>query len=137
MLGTTARYLARSQTEVVERRVRGVRCEGGRRVILKRDRYASLSRCSLPSLPVCSLYDCLVLLSLLFLTLPLFPTPVPYILGRSFHPLDLPLLHPSATPALHSRRIGGRLCESVLEVSLYVYVYEIDVCVCISVCCAV
>lgn len=90
---------------------------GERRVILKRDRYASLSRAlfllsralsTIASFPFPSY----------FLLFPHSPPLVPYILGRSFHPLDLPV-RLSATPSLHSGRIvSGRLCESVLEESL-------------------
>lgn len=56
--------------------------------ILKRDRYASLS-CAL-FLLLCSLYDC----SFSFSTSSyffLFSHLCSYILGRSFHPLELPL----------------------------------------------
>lgn len=70
-------------------------------MILKRDRYASLSRAlsTIASFPF----------FLPFLALPSFPTLVSYILGRSFHPLDLPV-RLSATPSLHSGRIvSGRL----------------------------
>lgn len=84
---------------------------------------------SLPSLPRCPLYDCLVLLTppISCSSLILHSLCVPYILGRSFHPLDLssaPLSHPFAA---HSRRIvSGRLDEFVLEGSLRVRMREID-----------
>jgi len=87
-------------------------------VILKRDRYASLSR-ALSTIASFSF-------PFLFLALLSFPISVPYILGRSFHPLDLPAC-PSATPSLHSRRTVSGLCESVLEESLRVRMREIDV----------
>jgi len=60
---------------------------------------------------------------------------VPYILGRSFHPLDLPAC-PSATPSPHSRRTVSGLCESVLEESLRVHMREIDVWVRVYLCSA-
>lgn len=108
-------------------RVRGETQEGGggRRVILKRDRYASLSRalfllsCALSTIAS-------FLLPLLFLALPSFPTPIPYILGRSFHPLELPV-RPSVTPSHNRRIVSGRLCESVLEESLHIRMRAIDV----------
>lgn len=78
-------------------------------MILKRDRYASLR--SLPS-SMYSLYDCLLPLAPPSLSpiscSSLIPHPYPYILGRSFYPLDLPLCHSTTTLLFPFSLYSGR-----------------------------
>lgn len=115
MPGTAARSHKRGRLRKGEWRD-GTRA---RRVILKRDRYASLSRA-------------LFLFSRALSTIASSPPPPPghfllfphspprslIYLAVRFTPLDLPV-RLSATPSLHSGRIvSERLCESVLEESL-------------------
>lgn len=78
---------------------------GGRRVILKRDRYASLSR-ALFLLSMCSLYDCLVSLSLPISCSSLIPHPCPLYTWSFVSPLrptNAPLSHPFAAQWTYSK----------------------------------
>lgn len=88
-------YLARSQAGEAEERMnrRGARGRGGgggerflNGIVMR-----VFPVCSLPSLCPCPLYDCLVLLTPSISCSSLIPHSlcVTYILGRSFHPLDL------------------------------------------------